>query len=243
MKILLILHTHSFFGSGPRGYTFEAMKVRKPSRYGIHLLIIVSFWLCLPVSLDAQRFSAAIVGGLNASQIDGDDLAGFDKVGLSGGVKAIMLFDSPVSLNMEFLYNERGSRPDIFNPDYDPDVEVTLKYAELPVYITYGDWWQEESEYYKVSALAGISYGRLIKASTIDNYHSGEESYDLLVPYFNQNDISWILGFNYRTSAHWGITARYTRGITPLLSPKKHDLATKRLLSYFLSFRVEYYFK
>ena len=219
------------------------MKVRKPSSYGIGLLFLLLISLIPKESIQAQRFSAAIVGGLNACQIDGDDLAGFDKVGLSGGIKAIMLFDSPLALNMEFLYNERGSRPDIFNSDYDPDIEVSLKYAELPVYITYGDWWQEESGYYKVAALAGLSYGRLIKASTIDNFHSSEESYDLLVPYFNENDISWILGFNYRMSSHWGITARYTRGITPLLSPEKHNLNTKRLLSYFLSFRVEYYFK
>lgn len=207
------------------------------------MVIVLTICLLNGANLFSQRFSAAIVGGLNASQIDGDDLAGFDKVGLSGGVKAIMLFDSPVALNLEFLYNERGSRPDIFNPDYDPDLEINLKYAEMPVYLTYGDWWQEESEYYKVSVLGGLSYGRLIRATTIDNEFGSDIDYELLVPYFNENDISWILGFNYRMSPNWGVTARYTRGITPLFSPSKHNLGGRRLLSYFLSFRFEYYFK
>jgi hypothetical protein len=192
--------------------------------------------------MHGQRFSAALLGGLNACQIDGDELAGFDKVGLTGGIKAIMLFDSPVQLNIEFLYSERGSRPDIFNPEYDPDIEITLRYAEIPVYVSIGDWWQEEGKYYKMSAHGGFSYARLFTAQTFDYYHSSEQSLDLLVQYFNENDISWFLGATWRMNAHWGITARYTRGVTPLLSPQKHNLARERLLSYFLTFRCEYYF-
>ncbi len=220
----------------------EAMKLRKPVTLLLFpVLTLVS--LSPLTNLHAQRFSAGLLAGLNASQIDGDDLAGFDKVGLTGGLKATMGFDSRFSLHMEFLYNERGSRPDIFNPDYDPDVKITLKYAELPIYVSVGDWWQEEGQYYKVEAYGGFSYGRLIAARTFDYYHSSEQSLDLLVPYFNENDVSWFAGANFRMSPRWGITCRYTRGITPLLSPKKHNLATQRLLSYFLTFRLEYYFK
>lgn len=190
-----------------------------------------------------QRFSAGLVGGVNCSQIDGDMLAGFDKVGLTGGIKTTMEFESVWRVNFEFLYSQRGSRPDVFNPEYDPDINFDLKYIEIPVYISVGDWWQEEGKYYKASAHAGLSYGRLLDAQTTDYFHSSEESYDKLVPYFNENDLSWMLGVSMRFSQHWGVTARYTRGIIPLLSPEKHDLATERLLTYFLTFRFEYYFK
>jgi len=193
--------------------------------------------------VQAQRFSAGLVAGFNASQVDGDKLAGFDKVGLTGGIKTIMEFESVWRMNMEFLYSERGSRPDIFNPEYDPDIEISLKYIEIPVYISLGDWWQEKGEYYKVSAQAGLSYGRLLDAKTTDYYHSFDESYDQLVAYFSENDLSWMLGATFRMSKQWGVTARYSRGIIPLLDPEKHDLATQRLLSYWLTFRIEYYFK
>jgi len=193
--------------------------------------------------VQAQRFSAGLVAGLNASQIDGDELAGFDKVGLTGGIKTTMEFESVWRMNMEFLYSERGSRPDIFNPEYDPDIEISLKYIEIPVYISLGDWWQEEGKYYKVSAQAGLSYGRLLDAKTTDYYHSSEEAYDKLVPYFSENDLSWMLGATIRLSKQWGITARYTSGIIPLLDPEKNNLNTQRLLSYWLTFRFEYYFK
>jgi hypothetical protein len=194
-------------------------------------------------SVSAQRFSAGMLAGFNASQIDGDDLAGFDKLSLTGGFKATMEFESAFNMNVEFLYSGRGSQPDVFNPEYDPDIEITLKYIELPVYMSLGDWWQEEGEYYKVSVHGGLSYARLIDAQTFDYANSSEESLDLLVPYFTENDLSWLLGINYRWSPRWGVTARYTRGIIPLLDPEKHDLDTKRLLSYFLTFRFEYYFK
>lgn len=217
------------------------MKLKKP-------LICLSFIIIAMMKLtqfsygQSERFSAGIIGGFNACQIDGDMLAGFDKVGITGGIKAIMNFDSPFDLNVEFLYSQRGSRPDVFNPEYDPDINVNLQYIELPVYVTLGDWWQEEDEYYKVSAHAGFSYGRLMDARTTDYYHSADESLDNLVPYFNKNDVSWMIGVSYRFNRHLGITGRYTRGITPLLSPEKHDLAVERLLSYFLTFRAEYYF-
>jgi len=217
------------------------MKLKKPLiclPAFITLMIVFS-----PVSaVFSQRFGAAMVGGFNASQIEGDQLAGYDKVGLTGGIIAILNFESRFDLNFEFLFSQRGSRPDIFNPDYDPDINISLMYAELPVYVTLGDWWQEEGEYYKVSAQAGLSYGRLIKAKTFDYFHPSDMNLDKLVPFFNNNDISWMVGLSYRFGPHWGMTGRYTRGITPLLNPKKKGLAAERLVSYFITFRGEYYF-
>jgi hypothetical protein len=71
-------------------------------------------------------------------------------------------------------------------------------------------------------------------ATATDYYHSPDESLDHLVPYFNENDISWMIGVSYRFNKRLGITGRYTRGITPLLDPEKHDLAVASLHSYFL---------
>lgn len=204
------------------------------------IIVLISFFS--PAQLYSQRFSAGIVGGLNASQVDGDLLAGFDKLGLTGGIKAVVNFDSPFDLNIEFLFTQRGSRPDLFNPAYDPDIEFHLNYAEIPVYVSLGDWWQEEDEYYKVSAHAGLSYGRLISARTFDYFHPSENGFDKLVPYFNNTDLSWLVGVSYHMSKEWAVTGRYTREIIPLLSPEKHDLQIERLLSYYLTFRMEYYF-
>lgn len=218
------------------------MKVDKTLIY-IRCLLVLLFLALSQTYSQAQRFGAAIVAGMNASQIDGDQLAGYDKIGLSAGFKTMIQFESALKLNVEFLYSERGSRPNIFNDDYDPDINITLQYIEIPFYVSIGDWWQEEGQYHKVSAHGGFSYGRLIDASTVDYYNSAEDSYDKLVPYFNQNDVSWFLGIDYRFSPRFGVMGRYTRGITPLLDPEKNNLNTQRLLTYFLTLRLDYYFK
>lgn len=218
------------------------MKVEKTL---IYIRLILLLWLAtsLSATLSAQRFGAAVVTGMNASQIDGDQLAGYDKIGLTAGFKTMIQFESAIKLNVEFLYSERGSRPSIWNDTYDPDINITLQYMEIPFYVSIGDWWQEEGGYHKVSAHGGFSYGRLFQAKTVDYFNSSEDSYDLLVPYFNDNDFSWMLGATYRFSPRFGVMFRYTRGITPLLDAEKHGLNRQRLLTYFLTLRLEYYFK
>src|SRR3989337_2295789 len=162
------------------------MKLKKHP-ISVFVMMLTFIMIMSPGYLISQRFSAGIVGGLNASQIDGDLLAGFDKVGLSGGIMTKIDLETFIDLNVEFLFTQRGSRPDIFNPFVDPEIEVHLNYAEIPVYISLGDWWQEEDQYHKVSAHAGISFGRLINARTIDNFNPDDKSMDLLVPYFNKS--------------------------------------------------------
>lgn len=217
------------------------MKLRK---YRICLiLILLAAGLILPdPRLDAQTFSMAAVAGFNAAQIDGDDLAGFDKIGLTAGLRARWETPSRFDMNIEFLYSQRGSRPDVFNPDFDPDIHVNLQYAEIPVYVTLSDWWQPEGEYHKASVHAGFSYGRLIQARTEDYANSGDADLDNLVEFFSQNDISWLAGASLRFSPHWGMTVRYTRSIPPLLDARKNNLAARNLVGYFLSFRLEYTF-
>ena len=209
--------------------------------FGLALAMLL---FCPDTTLNAQqRFSAGIAGGFNASQVDGDQLAGFDHIGLHAGIITAMNLKKALNLNVEFLYSQRGSRPDVFNPEYDPDIEIQIDYIEIPFYVSIGDWWQEEGEYFKASAHGGFSYGRLMNSSAIDNYNSSEASMENLVPYFNENDFSWLLGVSFRMSKHWGVTGRYTRGITPLLDPEANDLSAPRLTSYWMTIRFEYYFK
>jgi hypothetical protein len=187
-------------------------------------------------------FGLHAVLGLNASQISGDELAGFDKVGLQAGLRGTAELNDKAGLSVELLYSRRGSRPDIFDEYADPDINITLQYLDLPVYVTYADWYDETLGYHKAYAAAGFSYGRLIEASTFDHYNTGDADLDLLVDEFNQNDVSWLLGFGFRLSKRFMITARYTRSITLLLNARKKNLNRHSLLPYFLTFRGEYIF-
>jgi hypothetical protein len=194
--------------------------------------------------LAAQKsiFGLHAVAGFNASQIRGDELAGFDKVGLTAGLRSTVELKGNAGLSVEMLYSERGSRPNIFGDVVDPDINVTLRYLDLPVYFTYADWEDAENGYDKAHAALGFSYGRLIEYSTFDHFNPEDKSLDVLSQYFNKNDISWLIGFGIRLSPHFAINARYTRSITLLLNAPKKDLQTNSLRVFFLSFRGEYIF-
>ncbi len=187
-------------------------------------------------------FGLHAVLGANASQISGDQLAGFDKVGLHLGLRGTVELSEKAGFSVELLYSQRGSRPDIFNDVVDPDINITLRYLDLPVYLTYADWYDVEQGYHKAFGLTGLSYGRLIEASTFDHFNTGDEDLDLLVKEFNSNDISWLFGFGFRLSNHFIVSARYTRSINWLLNARKKELNASSLRTYFLTFRGEYVF-
>lgn len=219
------------------------MKLEKSLIYLRFVLSLVTLQVFTLHGYAQQRFSAGLVGGFNAAQVDGDLLAGFDQIGLHAGLITSIDLESSLNMHVEFLYSQRGSRPAVFNPQYDPDVEIGLDYIEIPVYVSLGDWWQDEGEYFKASFHGGLSYGRLLSYDVIDNYNSEEFSLEQYAAYFNENDLSWLLGMSFRFSKRWGVTARYSRGIIPLLDPQKHNLQTSRLMSYWMTIRFEYYFK
>jgi hypothetical protein len=204
--------------------------------------LVVIFLIVQDVLGQQSIFGLHAVLGANASQISGDQLAGFDKVGLHGGLRGTVALTEKAGLSVELLYSVRGSRPDIFNDIADPEINITLRYLDLPVYLTYTDWYDEEHGYYKAFAAAGLSYGRLIESSTFDHFNTGDADIDLLAKEFNENDFSWLFGFGFRLSEHVMISARYTRSILYLLNARKKNLNAHSLLPYFLTFRGEYIF-
>lgn len=211
-------------------------------RKKIHLISAVLFFFICIQSVQGQdrRFHAGLIVGMNASQIDGDLLAGFNKIGLTAGARGSAILSDKLDFNLEFLYSQRGSRPDIFNALLDPDINISLHYAEIPIYIGFYDW--KVDDYYKVKVHGGISYGRLIKASTVDAFLDDPLDLELLADSFNNTDLSWIIGGSIFFTQSFGITVRYTRYINKLLNPSKLGINAPALRSYFITFRADYNF-
>ena len=91
-------------------------------------------------SVEAQQiFRAGAVGGFNFTQIDGDDIAGYDKIGLNGGFIVELGLDDENrwSAAMEILYAQKGSRSTLTNSAV--DFRISMDYAEIPLTIKYND--------------------------------------------------------------------------------------------------------
>ena len=197
------------------------------------------FFVCLILIAASQAqaqefFKASAVAGFTLAQIDGDGLLGYDKVGLSAGLKLAYPIQDKLDIGMELLYSQRGSQSGFLAGG--GNIQQThLDYFEIPVYVTLKDWYIEGEDYYKIGIHAGLSYGYLM------NITSANGLYEQDINEFNTNDISWLIGPSYSISPRWTFTARFTRSFTKLFK-SNNFINTDSLVSYFWTLRAEFNF-
>lgn len=185
------------------------------------LYIIILIILCLGhqhVHAQDYGFKSSVIAGFSAAQIRGDDIAGFNQVGLEGGIGVQYGIGYNTDLGLELLFSQRGSRQQLDFGSSDSDIQFRLNYLAIPLTFTIHDWVKENenSLYFKVNAHAGLAYSRLISAKVSGVL--GSIGTDPLVDAFNENDISWMLGLGYQFSERMGFRFRYTRSVTKLFS-------------------------
>jgi len=190
-------------------------------------LYILSFLIL--GNLNAQRFQGSAVFGFNVSQIDGDELIGFDKGGLTGGFKLNYPLLKKSDLSLEMLYSQRGSRPKLFSADN--NLTINLNYFELPLLIDYKDWWMPDDEFYKVGIEGGFSYSYLISVSS--NNATVED-----VNNFKKSDLAYLIGARLNFNKHWALNLRYTHGLFKIYERDGYY----GFISYYLTARCEYHF-
>ncbi|MCO6480715.1 MAG: outer membrane beta-barrel protein [Phaeodactylibacter sp.] len=174
-------------------------------------LQLIALFFFLASTLHAQntgperRFEAGIVAGFNLSQVDGDDLTGFNKIGVNVGGRVDAILADRWRLSLEMLFAQQGaSRHRLDNPASAFD-KIRLNLVEAPVMVHFQDW--------KIQASAGLSYARVINYEIID--FTGEdatESYPL-----KDNLYSIVLGGTFFFQENLGINVQWSKWLNNLL--------------------------
>ncbi len=155
--------------------------------------------LLIPAGLSAQRFTGGLMAGLSASQVDGDSYAGFDKVGLQGGVFVYTLFTENFGAQMEIKYTGKGARKK--TNDEDPAVyKLALHYIDLPLMVFY----RAKSKYIFE---AGLVPAYLFEAVGEDSGGKLPQEY---MTEFKKFDLSWLIGFRYQVNKNISAGMRYS---------------------------------
>ena len=98
--------------------------------------------LCIAFNINAlqaqSRFKGGIVGGFNAAQIDGDESAGYNKLGLNAGIRGLAELGGRLQLSIDMLYSQRGARTS--SKESFVNRTCTLNYLEVPVLLNIRDW-------------------------------------------------------------------------------------------------------
>ncbi len=156
----------------------------------------------------SQRFEGGVLGGLNASQVDGDTYGGYNKPGIVAGAYLQTNLSPTIFTGMELKFAQKGSRKNP-NPKLQDDQEkyiMRLNYIDLPVYLGY-----RTSE--KIAVLAGLSAGYLVSGTEFDN--DGKFVEENRKP-FNEFDVQAMLGFRFQFTKRLFVDLRGAYSVSPV---------------------------
>lgn len=165
-----------------------------------------------------RTFYGGVVAGINASQVDGDNYAGFHKAGLNIGLIAYAKINKQLLLSMEMLYSMKGARnvQDINSSAVGtvPDIYVSkLNYIEIPVMINYIT---KSNLIFGV----GVSYAQLLKSSESEDADQPVNFYPDLTP-FRKNDFNYLISVSYQLYKNLFAQLRYQYSVTTIRDSDK----------------------
>lgn len=192
-------------------------------------LIIISA-LCTTSQTYGQNnvFSAQIITGVNFSQIRGDQLAGYHRVGLGAGVGVSYRIAPRWSGHIQLMYRNAGSRNSPFSAI---KRSINIHMAQIPVYASYLTWWDNGLS--RIHFDIGMIYGRIIKSRI--NFPQYENNLALI----KDHDLSIMAGMGFWFNHHHGINVRYIRSLSILMENPIEDITWQL---YYISLQYQYRF-
>jgi len=161
------------------------------------ILFLVMLIILGSVSVSAQRFNGGIQAGIAGSQVDGNQLSGYNKAGLFGGVFTSYSLAKSISLQLELNYIEKGSRENPTENNNFSEFKIKLNYIEIPLLFRY----TLPNKFRKAGIDLGFSYGRLLTQN--------QESFPVQKTIsFLPSDLSLLAGLSYRISERFQMNLR-----------------------------------
>ena len=155
----------------------------------------------------SQRFEGGVIGGLNASQVDGDLYRGYKKPGIALGGYVQTDLSRTVFAGMELKLMQKGSRNiDSLATNGQIKYIMRLNYIDLPVYLGF-----RTSE--RISVLVGVSPGYLISGTEYNDY--GKFVKEDQKP-FSELDLQALLGFRFRITRRLFVDLRGAYSVLPI---------------------------
>lgn len=192
------------------------------------LLITFTLLVVFSFGAKAQFIKGAAIAGFNLSQVDGDEVYGYKRIGANLGLAAIIPFGENWDLTVEALYSQKGSYDKYRYGVYDlkeiegelyiykkyGSYDLRLDYVEIPVLIHYTDK-------NVIGGGVGISYSQLLSSSQKEfGYDVGTELYG---GDYKKNDLSILADFKLRMYKNFWLNARYSYSLSPIKQREFRD--------------------
>lgn len=178
----------------------------------ICIFIVGLLILLLPKSVFGQRFHGGPLIGFNASQVDGDTYAGFDKFGLLGGAYVYTQIMEDIDIQLEIKYMSKGARKRTSSEDLS-QYKSKLNYIEIPIVLRY-------TTKSKLGLQGGLGFGYLFSYSVEDSYGTLPSS---AIPKFKPFELSSIVGITYPFAPKFVVDLRYSYSLLSIVEVPKID--------------------
>ncbi len=204
----------------------------------LKIFLVAFFLLVVTLNVDAQFIKGALIFGTNISQVDGDEVYGFKKIGFNIGASAIVPFSNKWAISIENIYSQKGAYQ---KPQYADSISgeyrIKLNYVEVPVLVHYTD-----KNIFTVGA--GLSWGRLVKVDEWE--HGNKTNTSLSSGTYSQNDINILADLRFRIWKKLKFNIRYAYSIPKIRTREHSDLSgdtwIRKQYNNLVSFRLIYVF-
>jgi hypothetical protein len=153
-----------------------------------------------------KQIKGVLIGGFNLSQVDGDEVYGFNRFGANAGFGGILPLGHRFSMSVEILFDQKGSYRK-YAPESDsianiPYYSLRLNYLKAPIMFHFEDrntW----------TFGLGFAYARLVGFKELD--HNSPQAWDRdNITYKTKNDFSIIADIRFRIWKHLKFDAQYS---------------------------------
>jgi len=199
------------------------------------VVLLVSIVFCIGLlNASAQKIKGALMLGTNLSQVDGDEVYGFNKFGWNVGAAAIVPLNNNFSISIENNFNQKGAYQ---KSKYSDSVLYNLKlnYVEVPVMIHYNDR-------DIITVGTGFAWARLLDAK--EEEHEGTHA-----PYtdqvkFNKDDILWKVDLRFRLIKKLKMNFQYSYSLKKIrervFTPLEGNEFKRKQYNNLMTFRLIY---
>jgi hypothetical protein len=208
----------------------------------IYIFLIFLFFEVLTYKVQAQAFIGALSFGGNLSQVDGDQVYGYKKLGLNIGVAAFYpIIKDKFFTSIEISYSQKGAfqkYPIVEDPTKKlPYYNLKLNYLDIPFMVHYLDK-------RVVMVGAGISFGRLIGLQETE-WGIKKNSQVVGGPY-NRDDWDLIIDLRLPIYHRFKFNFRYNYSITKIrtrtFTNDAGEVWSRKQYNNYLTFKVIYMF-
>jgi hypothetical protein len=168
----------------------------------------------LPVLVEAQNFEGGFIGGITGSQVDGDNYAGYHRLGLDAGFYVRRSLSKKNAWQLEVKYEGKGaSAYNGFNANQQGPNDLyhlALRYVEIPV--IYVNTFNPRFSFF-IGAEAGYLFNGRVTDQLGDLYNIFDKGF----ANFRHFEIAGLTGLFYNVTDRFKVCIRFSYSLTPVM--------------------------